>query len=123
VVYTVPAATTVVYVNQTPYYYYGGTYYVVTSEPAQKPPPVEEGQAEPDGAPEVPPMADTADDENYEVVEPPIGATVPYVPEEAAEETVNGKKYLVYEGTYYRPFASDGETIYMVVEDPRKTSG
>ncbi len=59
------------------------------------------------------------DDQNYEVVAPPVGATVPYLPEEAREETVDGRVYLVYEGTYYRPFASDGETIYMVVEDPR----
>ena len=36
------------------------------------------------------------------------------------EETINGKKYFVYADTYYRPFASDGETIYMVVEDPAK---
>ena len=60
------------------------------------------------------------DDHNYEVVAPPAGATVPYLPEEADEETIGGKKYFVYAGTYYRPFASDGETIYMVVEDPRR---
>ena len=59
------------------------------------------------------------DDQNYKVVAPPVGATVPYVPEEASEETVGGKKYFVYDGAYYRPFASDGETIYMVVDDPR----
>ena len=45
---------------------------------------------------------------------------MPYLPEEAAEETVAGKKYWVYDGTYYRPFVGDGETIYMVVEDPRQ---
>ena len=61
----------------------------------------------------------TDDDENYEVVAPPVGATVPYIPDEADEETINGKAYFVDDGTYYRPFASDGETIYMVVEDPR----
>jgi len=61
----------------------------------------------------------TDDEDNYEVIEPPVGATVPYLPDEADEETVEGKKYFVYDGTYYRPFASDGETIYMVVEDPR----
>ena len=63
-------------------------------------------------------MTDDEED-NYEVVAPPVGATVPYVPDEADEDVVNGTKYFVYEGTYYRPFASDGETIYMVVEDPR----
>ncbi len=54
----------------------------------------------------------------YEVVAPPVGATVPYLPDEADEEMVDGKKYFVYEGTYYRAFASDDETVYMVVEDP-----
>ncbi len=60
----------------------------------------------------------TADDHNYEVVAPPTGATVPYVPDEADEKTIGGTTYMVYEGTYYRPFVSEGETIYMVVEDP-----
>ena len=46
-------------------------------------------------------------------------AVVALLPEEADEETIQGKKYYVYDGTYYRPFASDGETIYMVVDDPR----
>jgi hypothetical protein len=62
----------------------------------------------------------TDDEENYEVVAPPIGATVPYLPDEADEKTINGKKYLVYEGAYYRPFSSDGDTVYMVVEDPKQ---
>ena len=66
---------------------------------------------------ETPPMTD--DDQSYEVVAPPVGATVPYLPEEAKEETVGGKKYFVHEATYYRAFASDGDTIFMVVEDPR----
>ncbi len=61
------------------------------------------------------------DGHNYEVVAPPVVATVPYVPEEAEEKTIDGAKYFVVEGTYYRPFASDDETIYMVTEDPTKT--
>ena len=61
----------------------------------------------------------TSNEHNYEAVGPPVGVTVPYLPDEADEETVGGKKYFIYDGTYYRPFASDGETIYMVVEDPR----
>ncbi len=60
----------------------------------------------------------TDDEHNYEVVGPPIGATVPYLPDEADEETVGGTAYMIYEGTYYRPFVSEGETIYMVVENP-----
>ena len=50
---------------------------------------------------------------------PPVGATVPYLPDEAEERSVGGKTYFVYSETYYRPFVSDGETIYIVVEDPR----
>lgn len=138
VVYAVPTHTTVVYVNETPYYYYGGTYYVVTSEPAPQPTVIVEnsatsvketypsyahtGQASGEknagaASPELPPM--TEDEESYKVVAPPTGATVPYLPDEADSETVNGKKYYVYEGTYYRPFSSEGDTVYMVVEDPR----
>jgi hypothetical protein len=60
----------------------------------------------------------TDDEENYEVVEPPVGVTVPYLPEEAKEQTIKGKKYFISEGTYYQAFSSGGETIYMVVESP-----
>lgn len=138
VVYAVPTHTTTVYVNETPYYYYGGTYYVVTSEPAPQPTVIVDhsatsitetypsyahtGQASGEknagaASAELPPM--TEDQESYEVVAPPMGATVPYLPDEADRETVNGKKYYVYEGTYYRPFSSEGDTVYMVVDDPR----
>ena len=60
----------------------------------------------------------TDDEENYEAVAPPVGATVPYLPEEADETTIDGKKYFVHNSTHYRPFSSDGDTVYMVVEDP-----
>jgi len=52
------------------------------------------------------------------VVKAPIGATVPYLPEEAKEQTIKGRKYFQFEGTYYQAFSSEGETIYMVVEKP-----
>ena len=114
VVYAVPTYTTVVYVRTTPYYYAGGTYYVLTSEPATRPEiPEDVVLAE---SVENPPM--TEDDHNYEVVEPPVGATAPYLPEEAEEEKIEGKTYFLYEGAYYRPFVSDGDTIYQVVENP-----
>ena len=104
-------------------YYYGGTYYVVTTQPAPQPQPstttvnvnvtVEASKdtgAEGEASNE-PPM--TTDDHNYKAVDPPVGATVPYLSDEANEKTIGGKTYFVYDGTYYRPFASDGETIYM----------
>ncbi len=49
-----------------------------------------------------------------------LGATAPYLPDEADEQTIGGTTYMVYEGTYYRPFVSEGETIYMVVEAPHE---
>lgn len=86
----------------------------MTTAPAQQPPP--EASSEEASSGEAPTMTD--DDNNYEVVEPPIGATVPYLPEEAEEQRINGRKYFVFEATYYQPFSSEGETIYMVVERP-----
>ena len=47
------------------------------------------------------------DDQSYEVVKPPVGATVPYLPEEAAEATVGGKKYFVHNGTYFEQLLYD----------------
>jgi hypothetical protein len=122
VVYSVPASTTVVYSGDTSYYYYGGTYYSETdaeaTEPVENTEDVPADDAEEDA--ELPPMMES--DTNYEVVAPPAGATVPYMPEEATRETVNDDVYYLYEGTYYRPFASGDETIYMVVEDPNGQS-
>ena len=120
VVYAVPTATTIVYVGTTPYYYFGGAYYVATNAPANQPEPDDkagEGSGKEGDEKEEVPM--TEDDHNYEAVAPPVGATVPYVPEEASETKVNGKRYFVYDGTYYQPFSSEGETIYIVVEDPQ----
>lgn len=126
VVYSVPTYSTVVYVGTTEYIYVGGTYYVPTTKPAEAPPPPDptatttasagDGEEDPSDVP----MIETGDDDNYEVVAPPPGATVPYLPDEAEEKTVLDKKYFVYNGTYYRPFASDGDTVYMVVDDPTK---
>ena len=116
VVYAVPTATTVVYSSSTPYYYYGGTYYVETKEKAAK--PTEADVAGAGKEEDYPPM--TEDDHNYKVVTAPTGATVPYLPDEAKEEMINGKKYWVYETTYYQAFVSDGDTIYMVIENPNE---
>ena len=84
------------------------------------PPPAEVKENTVPAADEVEMLED--DENNYEVVAAPIGATVPYLPDDADEQTIQGKKYFVYDGSYYRPFASDGETIYMVVEDPQKAA-
>ena len=124
VVYAVPTHTTVVYVGDAPYYYNGGTYYIESEKPAETPPPPPDpatttpstGDSESESLSDVP----MTDDGSYEVIAPPVGATVPYLPDEVDEETVEGKKYFVYDGTYYRAFASDDEIVYMVIEDPHK---
>jgi len=125
VVYAVPTYTTVVYQSSTPNYYVDGAYYVETDATAQHPSEsmadanvsIDSAAAESEAALAEVPMTD--EDYNYEVVAPPVGATVPYLPEEANEQIVAGKTYFVYAETYYKPFVSDGETIYMVVDDPR----
>ena len=43
---------------------------------------------------------------------------MPYLPEEADEETIGGKKYFIYEGTYYRADSRDGHPVYRVVGNP-----
>jgi len=100
----------VVYVGTTPYYYVDGAYYVATDAPAQQPPPQQSTEtamsnamsadseaAEAEAALAEVPMTD--EDYNYEVVGPPVGATVPYLPEEADEQSVAGKTYFHFEGT------------------------
>jgi hypothetical protein len=114
VVYAVPAYTTVVYVGTVPYYYSGNVYYVATDAPAVQPDIPDDVVLE--ESEENPPMIE--DDHNYEVVEPPIGVTVTYLPDEAEEKIVDGTTYFVFESTYYRVFVSDGDTIYQVVETP-----
>ncbi len=126
VVHAVPTHTTVVHVDSTPYYYYGGTYYVETTEPAPQPTVVvdesnSEGTEAGVAPPIEPPMTDN--EQSYKVVAPPEGATVPYLPDEADVETVGIKKYYVYQGTYYRPFSSEGDTVYVVLKAPRHSKG
>ncbi len=124
VVYSVPTYSTVVYVGTTEYVYVSGTYYVPTTKPAEQPSPPDATattkSAEQADDPSDIPMKEGGEEQNYEVVTAPVGATVPYLPEEAEEKTVGGKKYFVHDGTYYRAFASDGDTVYMVVEDPKR---
>lgn len=127
VVYAIPVTATPVHVNSKVYYYYGGIYYLPTTKPADKPKEIEttvnvNASADASGGKTKPEKMDapemTKDDSSYEVVVPPVGATVPYLPDDAKETNVNGKKYFVQKETYYRPFVSEGETIYMIVDNP-----
>ncbi len=137
VVYAVPTATTVVYAGEAQYYYYGGSFYVATTEPATTPESpettvnvtvnvntddqdavVQSTMTNEDGEEVELPALAVDNEQNYEVVGPPLGATVPYLPEEAVKKTIGSMTFYVFEGTYYQPFASGDDVIYMVVEDP-----
>jgi len=51
----------------------------------------------------------------YEVVVPPVGAQVPSLPEEAKLVTINGTDYYEYKGVYYTQRQNaDGATVYVV---------
>ena len=51
----------------------------------------------------------------YEVVVPPVGAEVPNIPEEANLVTINGVDYYEYKGVYYTQGQNkNGETVYLV---------
>ena len=58
-------------------------------------------------------------DPAFEVVAPPVGATVASLPDGATSETVNDAAYIVYAGTHYKPFYADSDVVYMVVKDPK----
>ena len=54
----------------------------------------------------------------FKTVEAPVGAKVDYVPDGASSETIDGVTYFVYSDTYYRPFYSGSEVVYIVAEKP-----
>ncbi len=90
-----PTQVTNVYVNDKEYGYSNGAYYEAKA-------PKEEGA-----------------DPTFEIVAPPLGATVDSLPDGATSETVKGTAYFVYASTYYRPFYSGSDVVYMVVEKPK----
>ena len=63
------------------------------------------------------PAAEDADP-TFKVVAPPIGATVTELPEDAVKETVGGQDFFVYADTWYQPFYSGSNAVYVVVEKP-----
>ena len=89
-----PSQVTNVYVNGQDYGYSNGAYY------------------------DVQPPKDDESDPTYDVVAPPIGATVPELPEGAEKETVSDQDYFVYADTWYKPFYSGTDVAYMVSENP-----
>lgn len=72
-----------------PMYYYGGSYYA--------------------------PVDDSNQDEGYKVVDAPVGALVPDLPDGATEVQVNGQPYYDVNGTYYQEVMTDNGRRYKVV--------
>jgi len=57
----------------------------------------------------------TYDNDEYTVVEPPIGAEVTTLPEKAQSIVINGQQYYECDGVYYEPITKDdGTVVYMV---------
>ena len=48
-----------------------------------------------------------------------VGALATLSTSVLADTLIAGKTFFVYADTWYRAFASDGDTLYQVVEDPR----
>ncbi|MBB6272051.1 hypothetical protein HDF26_002508 [Pedobacter cryoconitis] len=54
-------------------------------------------------------------DDQYKVVVPPIGASVPALPSDAQQVVINGQTYYEYKGVYYSESQNaDGKTVYIV---------
>ena len=68
---------------------------------------------------EKPPEKEGADP-SYEVIDPPVGATVPYVPEGAETKTIGGTEYFISGNTYYKAFYSGSDVVYMVSPPPQQ---
>jgi hypothetical protein len=57
----------------------------------------------------------TYDNEQYTVVEPPIGAEVTTLPDNAQSIVINGQQYYECNGVYYQPYTKDDGTVVYVV--------
>jgi hypothetical protein len=57
----------------------------------------------------------TYDDDQYTVVEPPVGAEVTSLPDKAQSIAINGEQYYEASGVYYQAVTKDdGTVVYMV---------
>ena len=55
------------------------------------------------------------DNNQYTVVEPPIGAELTTLPDKAQSITINGQQYYELNGVYYQPYTKDdGTVVYQV---------
>jgi len=115
VVPILPPACQTVYVDNSSYYYANGSYYQQTDQPADT---SDSDGSSTDDSGYAGSGSASGSGQNYQVVKPPLGATVNQLPEGATETTVDGNKVYVYEGTYYRPFYSGSTVVYQVVAPP-----
>lgn len=151
VVQTPPPTYEVVYYDETNYIYANGTYYEETDEPAdnltegqstteeeaaaeaeenadpdqlanavEEPDPFE-GEDPPEGVEEGE-QEDPNPEANYKVVSAPVGAIVSMLPEDAEEIPVGEDTYYRYVDTWYKPFYSGEDIVYMVVEKPAEAA-
>ncbi len=56
---------------------------------------------------------------DYVVVQAPVGAVIPYLPDGNKKEDHSGVQYYVYAGIYYLPKSVNDEIQYEVVSRPR----
>ncbi len=68
-------------------------------------------------------LKDEAPEENFRIVAPPMGATVSMLPEDAEEKKIGETTYFVYAGTWYKPFYSGEDVVYMVSSNPEEKAG
>jgi len=52
------------------------------------------------------------------VVQPPVGAVVPYLPDGYEKKTIDKTDYYIYANIYYLPKSEDGDIYYEVVDHP-----
>lgn len=55
-------------------------------------------------------------EDEYEVIEPPVGAVVQELPEDAEEVMVDGESYYEYDGALYKKVSTDDGEGYEVAE-------
>ena len=139
---TLPPRYETVYVSNTTYYYANGSYYTTapgggyvmaappTGAVVQQPPAQvvnvtvnDKDYGYSNGAYyEVQEPEEEGGDPTFKTVEAPVGAKVDHVPDGAESKTVDGIVYFVFDNTYYRPYYSGSEVVYMVVDNPESAA-
>lgn len=121
---------TLVYVSGDPFYYAEGVYYIKQGSRYIVVPPPENVVVT-----ELPKDCDriTGNDKNYKncggvfyvknkdgykAVKAPVGVVVKKLPEEADKLEIDGATFYLFLGTYYKPYQSGDDAVYMIVDNP-----